>query len=91
MTALNFFLQLHTLRVVLTPYPDGTLRYKAPKGTMTSELLDVIRQHKSALHALVEDWSERAAIAQYCGDLAREEAERLAWACIQSASDVCAV
>jgi hypothetical protein len=80
MTAFALLQHLHARGVVLTPYPDGTLHYKAPKGTMTSELLDAIRQHKSALHALVEDWSERAAIAQYCGDLAREEAERLAWA-----------
>ena len=82
MTGLALFRQLHALGVVLTPYPDGTLRYKAPKGALTPALVDAMRQHKAALHALVEEWSERAAIAEYCGGLAREDAERLAWTCV---------
>ena len=50
-------------------------------AVLTPALLDVMRQHKPALHALVEEWSERAAIAEYCGGLSRPEAERLAWQC----------
>jgi hypothetical protein len=88
---LALFQQLHTLGVVLTPYPDGTLHYKAPKGVLTPELLGALRQRKAALCGLVEAWSERAAIAEYNGRIPRAEAERLAWACIQSARDVCAV
>ena len=79
MTALALLQQLHARGVVLTPYPDGTLRYKAPKGTLTSALLDGMRQHKAALHDLVEEWSERAAIAEHCGGLERQAAEALAW------------
>jgi hypothetical protein len=85
MTALDLFLQLHTLRVGLTPYPEGTLRYKAPKGTMAPALVDAMRQHKDGLHALVETFEERAAIMEYDGRIPRDKAERLAWACIQSA------
>jgi TubC N-terminal docking domain len=80
MTARDVLQQLHALGAVLTPYPDETLHYKAPKGTVTPALLDGMRQQKPELHALVEAWSERAAIAEYCGGLAREDAERLAWA-----------
>jgi hypothetical protein len=32
MTALVLLRQLHDLGTVLTPYPDGTLHYKTPKG-----------------------------------------------------------
>jgi len=88
MTALTFFQQLYSLGVVLTPYPDGTLRYKALKGTMTPELLDAMRQHKDVLHGLVEDFEERAAIAEYSGGVPRAEAERLAWAGIPHARDI---
>ncbi len=80
MTALAVLQQLHALGVVLTPYPDGTLRYKAPKGAMTSALLTAMRQHKAELHGLIEAFEERAAIAEYGGGLPRAEAEALAWA-----------
>jgi hypothetical protein len=82
MTALDLIQQLHELGVRLTPLPDGSVRYRARKGVLTPALLDTIRQHKAELHALVEAWSERAAIAEYCGGLRRLEAERLAWACL---------
>jgi hypothetical protein len=52
------------------------------KGVLTPALLDVMRQYKAALHVLVEEWSERTAIVEYCGGLSREDAERLAWACM---------
>lgn len=82
--------QLHGRGVVLTPYPDGTVRYKAPKGILTPALVDAMRQHKAALHALVEEWSERAAIAEGCGGLSRPVAEALAWACMLTPHDGCA-
>ena len=91
MTALALLQQLYDTGVVLTPYPDGTLRYKAPKGTLTPALLEGMRQHKDELHSVVEAFEERAALLEYDGRLPRDEAERLAWACIQSAQDVCAV
>jgi len=82
MTALDMLQQLHEYGVILTAYPDGTIHCRAPKGVMTPALVDVMRQHKQELLALVEDWSERAAIAEYGGGLAREAAERLAWQCL---------
>src|SRR4030095_2433320 len=50
MTALDVLQQLHELGVVLTPSPDGTLRYKAPKGVLTRARVDAMRQHKDELH-----------------------------------------
>jgi len=82
MTALALLQQLSDLGIVLTPYPDGTLRYKAPEGTLTSELLDGMRRHKEELHGVGEAFEERASIAEYCSGLSRPEAEVLAWACI---------
>ena len=82
MTALDLLHQLHDRGVILTPYPDGTVRCRASKGVLTPALLDGMRQHKVALHALVEEWSERAALAEYCGGLSRAEAEALAWQCV---------
>ena len=82
MTALTLLQQLHALGVILTLYPDGTLRSKAPQGVLTPALLDALREHKAALLALVEEWSERAAITEYCSGLSQEEAERLAWDCL---------
>jgi len=79
MTALALFRQLHALGVVLKPNPDGTLHYKAPKGTLTPELLDALRQHKAELYDLLETFEEHVAIVEYDGGLARAEAERLAW------------
>ena len=86
-TALALLQQLHTLGVVLAPYPDGTLGSKAPNGVLTPELLAAMRQQKAELYALVEDWSERAAIAEYCGGLPRPEAEQLAWQWVLGANE----
>jgi hypothetical protein len=55
MTALALLQQLHGRGVFLTPYLDGTLRHRAPKGVLTPALLDVMRQHKPGRHALVEE------------------------------------
>jgi TubC N-terminal docking domain len=91
MTTLDLLQQLRDLGMVLTPDPDGTIRYKAPKGVLTPVLREALSEHKAALHALVEAFEERAVIMEYDGRIPRDEAERLAWACIQSARDVCAV
>jgi hypothetical protein len=39
--------------VVVIPRPDGTVRCKAPKGTLTPEMLTAIRTHKAALCKLI--------------------------------------
>ena len=85
MTTLDLLQQLHARGVILTPWPDGTVRCRAPKGVLTPALREDLRQHKAALHDLVEEFEERAAIAEYCGGLSREDAERLAWACVLDA------
>jgi hypothetical protein len=90
MTALILLQQLHELGVLLTPLPDGAVRYRAPRGVLSPTMLDVIRQHKSELHALVDELSERAAIAEYCGGLSREAAEQLAWTCVLTSHTGCA-
>jgi hypothetical protein len=79
MTALALLQQLHDLGVALEPYPDGTLRYRAPKGILTPDLVDRMREYKLELHGLVEACEERAAIMEYCGGVSRAEAEPLAW------------
>jgi len=90
MTGLALLQHLHDLGIRLTPHPDGALRYLGPKGAVTPALLELMRQHKAELHLLVEAWSERAAIAEYCSGLSRAEAERLAWECILTPHDGCA-
>ena len=90
MTAIDLFQHLHKLGVILTPNLDGTLHCRAPKGVLTSALVERMREHKPELHSLVETWSERAAIAQYCGGLTREDAERLAWQCVRVPHAGCA-
>ena len=90
MTTLDLLQRLHERGVILTPSPDGTIRCRAPKQVLTPDLVDTMRQHKAELHALVEAWSERAAIAEYCGGLSREDAERLAWRCVLSLHTGCA-
>ena len=90
MTAVDLLHHLYEQGVILTPSPDGTVRCRALKGVLTPELVDAMRQHKRELHAMVEEWSERAAIAQYCGGLTRAEAERLAWECVLTPHAGCA-
>jgi hypothetical protein len=82
MNALDILHQLHKLGVSLTPHPDGTLHCRSPRGVLTPALVQMMREHKPELHALVEAWAERVAIAQYCGGLSCEDAERLAWQCV---------
>ena len=82
MTVLALLKQLHDLGVVLTPSPDSTVSCRAPKGVLTPPLLDAMRQHKQELHALVEEWSERAAMMEFQAGVPRAQAEACAWAYI---------
>jgi hypothetical protein len=63
----------------LRPYPSGTVRCRAPQGALAPALRAALQEHKSELHALLEAFEERAAIAEHCGGLSRVDAERLAW------------
>jgi len=58
------------------------LHVDAPQGVLTEAHRLAIRTHKAELVELVEAWSERAAIAEYCGRVPRAEAEALAWQCL---------
>jgi hypothetical protein len=78
MTPLALLAHLHGAGVTLWNDAE-TLRYRAPKGVMTAELLTRIRTHKEALLTLLELYEERAAILEYCAGLSRAEAERHAW------------
>ncbi len=69
-------------RGVLLTVKGDTLTLDAPKGVLTDELHQDIRQHKAALLDLLEAWEERAAIAEYDGRLPREVAEALAWSVV---------
>jgi hypothetical protein len=79
MIPLDLLRDLRTLGVVLTPYPDGTIRYKAPHGVMTDALREAMRTHKEALHDLIECFEERAALMECDGGLPREDAAALSW------------
>jgi len=79
MSPLALFHTLHACGVRLTPYPDGMLRYKAPKGTLTPALLDALREHKEALLDMAEWYEERAGLLEYGTGQARAEVEREAW------------
>jgi hypothetical protein len=79
MTPLDVLQDLRNLGVALTPYPDGTIRYKARRGVLTDVLREAIRLHKEALHALIERYEERAALMEFLGGLTREDAEVQAW------------
>ena len=46
--------------------------------------------HKEEVLTILEAFEERAAIAEYCGGLAREDAEQLAWQCVLLSHDGCA-
>lgn len=78
MTAMELLMALRGLGVTLTPWVDR-LRVDAPQGALTLAFRAALREHKPELLDLVEEWSERAGIAEYCGGLSRESAEALAW------------
>jgi hypothetical protein len=54
-------------------------------------LAQQLLSHKEEVLTILEAFEERAALMEYDGRIPRTEAERLAWVCVQSASDVCAV
>ena len=95
MTPAVLLATLHAAGVVLTM--DGpALRYRAPTGVMTAELLQDLSRHKAALLTLLTWratvaqwppdvlalWEERAAIMQYEGGLSQEDAEWRAFLCV---------
>ena len=81
MTPAALLATLHAAGVVLML--DGhALRYRAPTGVMTAALLQELSHHKVALLDLMAAFEERAALLEYAGGLLREEAKRLAWACV---------
>ena len=67
---------------VLLALEKGTLHSMDPTGVVTPELSEAFHQHNAALLALVEEWSERAAMAEYEGGLTRQASEALAWQCV---------
>jgi hypothetical protein len=71
--------QLQALAVTLTPHPNGNVRCRAGHGAVSSAVRAAMQQQKAILHELVEAWSERAAMAEYCGGLQRGAAEAAAW------------
>ena len=81
LTPLELFQRLHARGVRLRPFPDGTLQCQAPSGAWTPALRQAFQAHHGALHALVETFEERAALAEHSGGLTRAEAEQLAWLC----------
>ncbi len=82
MTATALLDELRTKGVHLTVEGEH-VAVDAPKGVLTDDVRQAIRQHKQELLALVEAVEERAAIAEYCGGLPRAEAEALAWQCVR--------
>ena len=88
MTPLDFLRDLRSLGVVLAPYPDGTIRYRAPRGRMTDALREAVRTHKDALLDLIERYEEGAALMEFDGGLTREEAEALAWQALNTMAPV---
>jgi len=82
MTAITLLQKLHNLDIILVPHPDGTLHCRAPRGVLTPELADRMREHKAELHGMVEAFEERAAMAQCEAGSPRAEAEALAWQCV---------
>ena len=81
MTPTELFSTLRQCGVVLVPMVDR-VRVDAPKGVLTPALRDALHQRKQELLDLVEDFEERAAIAEYCAALSPDAAEALAWECL---------
>jgi|GEM_PF-1537851 len=74
----SLFRRLIDSGVIMSIEADGRLSIDAPVGVLTEGIVAELRAHRVDLLALVEQWSERAAIMEYDGGLAREDAERLA-------------
>jgi|RhiMetdeSRZDD1v2_1073273.scaffolds.fasta_scaffold2246277_2 hypothetical protein len=53
-------------------------------------LAQQLLSHKEEVLTILEAFEERAAIAEYCGGLTREDAERLAWQCVLAPHAGCA-
>ena len=76
------------VRLSIAPTPKGgelpplRLRVRAPEGALTPALREAVERHRDALLAHVFDLEERAAVLEYEQGHTREEAERLARACV---------
>jgi hypothetical protein len=73
------------VKVSIAPTPKDSpelpllrLRVQAPECALTPSLKDAIRRHRDELLAYVFAVEERAAVIEYDGGHAREDAERLA-------------
>jgi hypothetical protein len=86
MTPHHLLARIHAAGIMLWSEAE-MLRYRAPKGVMTAELLMQIRTHKETLLALLERFEERAAIMEYGAGLPRADAERQAWQVVLEHSD----
>jgi hypothetical protein len=76
-TALLNELQALGIRLFL----DGNrLGYRAPRGTMTPELLARLSAQKVALMDFLSAWEERSAVMEFDAKIPRKDAERLALA-----------
>lgn len=61
MTALALLQQLHERGVIVTPYPDGTVRCRAPKGVLTPALHDARRPpRRDCVTRVARTWERRA-------------------------------
>ncbi len=82
MSALSILAEFEAQGVELVVDGDK-LRWRGPKLVMTPDAIETLKRHKAELiEALqtpsIDDFGERAAIAEYDGGLTRDEAERLA-------------
>ncbi len=82
MSALSILAEFEAQGVELIVDGDK-LRWRGPKTVKTPDAIEKLKRHKADLiEALqtpsVDDFAERAAIAEYDGGLSRDEAEQLA-------------
>jgi hypothetical protein len=82
LTPLALLRTLHACGIKMAPYPEGKVRCHAPQGAWTPALLEALHTHQAAMAELLEAFEERAAIAEHCGGLSRDEAEQVARQCI---------
>jgi len=77
-TPLALLRMLREMRVTLRP--DGNRLYvDITAGNVTRAMLEALRQHKEAMHDMVEWLEERSALLEYDGGLSRAESEQEAW------------
>jgi hypothetical protein len=70
--------ELRACGVVLSITPERAIKFNAPKGVLNNVIMQRIRANREDLLAVLERFEERAAIMEYDGVLARDDAERMA-------------